>query len=41
MPKVLIVEDNTEIAQLIRMPMEDVGHTTTWESDNSRHLAKS
>ena len=39
MSKILVVEDNAEIAQLIRMHMEDLGHTTTWESDGSRGLA--
>lgn len=38
--KILVVEDNAEIAQLIRMHMEDLGHTTTWESDCRRGLAK-
>ena len=40
MSKILVVEDNAEIAQLIRMHMEDLEHTTTWESDGSRGLAK-
>ena len=40
MSKILVIEDNAEIAQLIRMHMEDLGHTTVWESDGSRGLAK-
>ncbi len=40
MSKILVIEDNVEIAHLIRMHMEDLGHATTWESDGSRGLAK-
>ena len=40
MSKILVIEDNGEIAQLIRMHMEDLGHTTTWESDGGLGLAK-
>ena len=40
MSKILVIEDNAEIAQLIRMHMEDLGHTTVWESDGNRGLLK-
>ena len=33
MSNVLVIEDNVEIAQLIRMHMEDLGHLTQLESD--------
>lgn len=33
MSNVLVIEDNVEIAQLIRLHMEDLGHHTQWESD--------
>ena len=40
MSKILVIEDNAEIAQLIRMHMEDLGHATVWESDGSRGLLR-
>ena len=38
MSNVLVIEDNVEIAQLIRLHMEDLGHHTHWESDGQRGL---
>jgi DNA-binding response OmpR family regulator len=38
MSNVLVIEDNAEIAQLIRLHMEDLGHRTTCESDGRRGL---
>jgi DNA-binding response OmpR family regulator len=38
MSNVLVIEDNAEIAQLIRMHMEDLGHHTHWESDGRQGL---
>ena len=40
MPNILIIEDNAEIAQLIRLHMEDLGHRAHWESDGSKGLAR-
>lgn len=38
MSNVLVIEDNVEIAQLIRLHMEDLGHHTHWESDGKLGL---
>ncbi len=38
MSNVLVIEDNVEIAQLIRLHMEDLGHHTHCESDGKRGL---
>jgi DNA-binding response OmpR family regulator len=38
MSNVLVIEDNAEIAQLIRLHMEDLGHHTQWENDGKRGL---
>ena len=38
MSNVLVIEDNAEIAQLIRLHMEDLGHRTHWESDGRAGL---
>ena len=38
MSNVLVIEDNVEIAQLIRMHMEDLGHVTQWQSDGRQGL---
>ena len=38
MPNILIIEDNAEIAQLIRMHMEDLGHRCHWEANGAAGL---
>jgi DNA-binding response OmpR family regulator len=35
---ILIIEDNAEIAQLIRLHMEDLGHKTDWQADGTAGL---
>jgi DNA-binding response OmpR family regulator len=36
----LVVEDNAEIAQLVRLHLEDLGLTVRWESDGALGLAR-
>lgn len=38
MADILIIEDNAEIAQLIRLHMEDLGHKTDWQADGTAGL---
>jgi DNA-binding response OmpR family regulator len=35
---ILIIEDNAEIAQLIRLHMEDLGHKADWQADGTEGL---
>jgi DNA-binding response OmpR family regulator len=35
---ILVIEDNAEIAQLIRLHMEDLGHQTDWQADGTAGL---
>jgi DNA-binding response OmpR family regulator len=36
--EILVIEDNAEIAQLICLHMEDLGHRTDWQADGSAGL---
>jgi DNA-binding response OmpR family regulator len=38
MADILIIEDNAEIAQLIRLHMEDLGHKADWQADGTAGL---
>ena len=40
MANVLVIEDNAEIAQLIRLHMEDLGHHSDWAADGKTGLAR-
>jgi DNA-binding response OmpR family regulator len=40
MSNILIIEDSAEIAQLIRLHMEDLGHAVHWESNGTNGLAR-